>query len=118
MGARLKFWRWSRVPKKGTRDEAVEILFLAASPLVTAPPSNLTRLCYNGSAAKSHSTTTQYRQRRRLDGFSIGRYEKKRESFDPFAARFKSGAMRFPGKKIAPAMEPFQNKDSSLVLLI
>ena len=36
----------------------------AASPLVTAPPSNLTRLYYNGSAAKS--TTTQYRQLRRL----------------------------------------------------
>ena len=24
-GARLKFWRRSRVPKKGSRDEAVEI---------------------------------------------------------------------------------------------
>ena len=46
MGARLKFWRRSRVLKKGIRDEAV-------------PPSNLTRLYYNGSAAKSHSTTTQ-----------------------------------------------------------
>ena len=33
---------------------------------MTAPPSNLTRLYYNGSAAKSHSTTTQYRQLRRL----------------------------------------------------
>ena len=104
MGARLKFWRRSRVPKKGSRDEAVEIfpkkgsrdevveifpkkgsrdeaveifpkkgnrdevveIFLAASPLVTAPPSNLTRLYYNGSAGKSHSTTTQYRQLRRL----------------------------------------------------
>ena len=32
---------------------------LAASPPVTALPSNLTRLYYNGSAAKSHSTTTQ-----------------------------------------------------------
>ena len=64
MGARLKFWRRSRVPKKGSRDEAV--VFLAASQLVTAPPSNLTRLYYNGSAAKSHSTTTQYRQLRRL----------------------------------------------------
>ena len=63
VGARLKFWRRSRVPKKGSRDEAVEV-FLAASPLVTAPPSNLTRLYYNGSAAKSHSTTTQYRQLR------------------------------------------------------
>ena len=57
VGARLKFWLRSRVPKKGSRDEAVEV-FLAA------PPSNLTRLYYNGSAAKSHSTTTQYRQLR------------------------------------------------------
>ena len=62
MGARLKFWRRSRVPKKGSRDE----VFLAASPLVTAPPSNLTRIYYNGSATKSHSTTTQYRQLGRL----------------------------------------------------
>ena len=61
VGARLKFWRRSRVPKKGSRDEAV---FLAASPQVTAPPSNLIRLYYNGSAAKSYSTTTQYRQLR------------------------------------------------------
>ena len=36
-------------------------VFLAALPLVTALPLNLTRLHYNGSAAKSHSTTTQYR---------------------------------------------------------
>ena len=54
----------SCVPKKRSRDEAVE--FLAGSPLVTAPPSNLTRLYYNGSAAKSQLTTTQYRQLRRL----------------------------------------------------
>ena len=33
---------------------------------LAAPPSNLTGLYYNGSAAKSHSTTTQYRQLRRL----------------------------------------------------
>ena len=65
MSARLKIWRRSRVPKKGSRDEVVEI-FLAASPLVMAPPSNFTRLYYNGSTAKSHSTTTQYRQLRRL----------------------------------------------------
>ena len=50
VGARLKFWRRSRVPKKRS-----------------SPPSNLTRLYYNGSAAKSHSTTTQYRQLRRLN---------------------------------------------------
>ena len=34
----------------------------------------------------------------RLDGFSIGRYEKNRESFDLYAAKFESGAMRFWGK--------------------
>ena len=33
---------------------------------MTAPPSNLNRLYYNSFAAKSHSTTTQYRQVRRL----------------------------------------------------
>ena len=38
VGGRLTFWRRSRVPKKGSRDEAV---FLAA------PPSNLTRLLHN-----------------------------------------------------------------------
>ena len=31
----------------------------------------------------------------RLDGFSIGRYGKNRESFDLYAAKFESGAMRF-----------------------
>ena len=55
----------------------------------------------------------------RLDGFSIGRYEKNRKSFDLYAAKFESGAMRaILGGKIAPALEPFQNKDSSLVLLL
>jgi len=34
----------------------------------------------------------------RLDGFSIGRYEKKRESFDLYAAKFGGGVMRFWGK--------------------
>ena len=48
-----------------------QAVFLAASPLVTAPPSNLTRLYYNGSAAKSHSTTTQYRQLRRLTAVEL-----------------------------------------------
>ena len=53
MGARLKFWRRSRVPKKGSRGEAVEGISrgFAAS---------------DDSAAKSHSTTIQYRQLRRL----------------------------------------------------
>ena len=43
VGSRLKFWWRSRVPKKRNRDEAVD----AASPLVKAPPSNLTRLLHN-----------------------------------------------------------------------
>ena len=54
MGARFKFWRRSRVPKKGSRDEAVEMaVFLSASPLVT------------GSAVESHSTILQ-RLRRQI----------------------------------------------------
>ena len=52
VGARLKFWQRSCVPKKGSRDEVVEI------------PSRLRRR--DCSAVKSHSTTTQYRQLRRL----------------------------------------------------
>ena len=62
-------------------------IFLAASPLMTAPPSNLTRLYYNGSAAKSHLTTRQYRQLRRLsklrtEFFSIDLWPK-REALGP-----------------------------------
>ena len=57
MGARLKFWQRSRVPKKGSRDEAVEIPLLAASPLVTAPPSNLTRLLYNTASYAGYEKT-------------------------------------------------------------
>ena len=53
-----------------------------------------------------------------LDGFLIGRYEKKREVFDLFATKFEGGSMPFSGEKNAPALEPFQNKDSSLVLLL
>ena len=34
----------------------------------------------------------------RLDGFSIGGYEKNRKSFDLYAAEFGSGAMRFWGE--------------------
>ena len=65
----LRSWRYCEIKvlaaeprsQKRSGDEAFEI-FLAASPLVTATPSNLTRLYYNGSAAKCHSTTTQYRE--------------------------------------------------------
>ena len=49
--------------KKSIIDDQI---VLAASPLVTAPPSSLIRLYYNGSADKSHLTTTQYGQLRRL----------------------------------------------------
>ena len=43
-----------------------KIMVLWQAVFLAAPPSNLTRLYYNGSAAKSHSTSTQYRQLRRL----------------------------------------------------
>ena len=62
VAARLKFWRRSCVPKKGVGTRCLKSL--------AAPPSNLTRLYYNGSAAKSHSTSTQYRQLRRLQQMS------------------------------------------------
>ena len=68
VAARLKFWWRSCVPKKGVGTRRLKSL--TASPLMTAPPSNLTRLYYNGSAAKSHSTSTQYRQLRRLQQMS------------------------------------------------
>ena len=48
--------------------------------------------------------------------FSIGRYEKKREFFDLFAAKFESGAMRFSGG-IRSGAGPFQNMDFALVIL-
>ena len=44
MGARLKFWRRSHVPKKEKRASRDEAVFLAALPLMTALLSNLTRL--------------------------------------------------------------------------
>ena len=59
VGARLKFWRRSRVPKKGRRDEAVEMYFsrlrrswrlrrqISLDYITTAPPPNLTRLLHN-----------------------------------------------------------------------
>ena len=43
------------------------------------------------------------------------RYEKKREVFDLFAVKFGSRTMPFSGGKNAPALEAFQNKNSSLV---
>ena len=55
VGARLKFWRRSRVPKKGSRDEAVEISrgFPArdgSDYITTAPLPNLTRLLHNNAS--------------------------------------------------------------------
>ena len=52
--------------KKGVGTRRSRLVFLAASPRVTAPPSSLTRLYYNGYAAKSHLTATQYHQLCRL----------------------------------------------------
>ena len=44
-GCEIKSLAAEPCSKKGSRDEVFEIL--AASPLVTAPPSNLTRLLHN-----------------------------------------------------------------------
>ena len=43
-----------------------------------------------------------------LDGFSIGRYKEKRESFDLFATEFESGTMRFLGGKSLRHWSPFK----------
>ena len=48
-----------------------------------------------------------------LDGFSIGRYEEKRESFDLFAAKFERERCDFPGENRSRA-GALQTKDSSL----
>ena len=53
MGARLTFWRWSRVPKKGSRNEAIEIRISRSFA------------ARDGSAVKSHSTILQ-RLRRQI----------------------------------------------------
>ena len=54
VGAILKFWRQSRVPKKGSRDEAGGFAArdgsagqIALDYITTAPPPNLTRLLHN-----------------------------------------------------------------------
>ena len=58
VGARLEFWRWSRVPKKGSRDEAVGISRgfaardgparqISLDYITTAPPLSLSRLLHN-----------------------------------------------------------------------
>ena len=49
-----------------------------------------------------------------LDGFLIGRYEEKRESFDLFAVKFESGAMRFCGEKSLQGWSPFKTRIPSL----
>ena len=49
-------------------------------------------------ALEENQNPTVLEQLGRLDGFSIGRYEKNRESFDLYGAKFKSGAMQFGGK--------------------
>ena len=44
----------------------------------------------------------------RLDGFSIERSEKNRGSFELYAAKFESGAMRFLGEKSPRRWNPFK----------
>ena len=50
--------------------------------------------------------------RGRLDGFSTGRYEENCESFDLYAARIESGAMRFSGGKSFRRWNPFETRPS------
>ena len=52
-----------------------------------------------------------------LNGFSIGRNEKNRESFNLFAAKIESRAMRFLGENFS-GVGVVQNMDSALVLLL
>ena len=52
MGARLKFWQRSRVPKKWSRDEAV----ISLDFITTAPPPNLTRLVHNTASYAGYET--------------------------------------------------------------
>ena len=63
---RLKFWPRSRVPKKGSRDEAVEILRrswrlrhqISLDYITMAPPPNLTRLLHNTASYAGYSWST------------------------------------------------------------
>ena len=78
VGARLKFWRRSRVPKKGSRDEAGESISrgLAAR---------------DGSAVKSHSTILQRLRRQiSLDYHTIGSLSR-----DVFERRTSTGGELF-----------------------
>ena len=45
-----------------------------------------------------------------FDGFSIGRYENNRESFDLSAAKFESGAIQFWGEKSPRRWNPFKTR--------
>ena len=62
LGARLTFWRRS-CDKKGSGDEAFEFLFLPAYAV------------RDGFAAKSYSTTTEYRQLRRLPAGGTSKFD-------------------------------------------
>ena len=73
VGCSVHYWVPCAINKGGFFEIAFVVVvdthlprFEALTYVLIVPPSNLTRLYYNGSAAKSHSTTTQYRQLRRL----------------------------------------------------
>ena len=53
-----------------------------------------------------------------LDGFLIGRYEEKRESFDLFAVKFESEAMQFSGEKSLRGWSPFKTRIHSFLVLL
>ena len=53
LGARLKFWRRSRDPKKGVGTRRLNFYFSRLTPFVTASPPNLTRLLHNSDRQPS-----------------------------------------------------------------
>ena len=70
-----------------------------------------------GSALNVHSSVIEERLAPgRLDGFSIGRYEKNRKSFDLYAVKFEIGAMRFLGEKSLRRWNPFKTRIPPLSL--
>ena len=61
VGARLKFWPRSRVPKKGSRDEAPPPNLTRLYYYITmAPPPNLTRLLHNTASYAGYEKCGDY----------------------------------------------------------
>ena len=99
------------LPERYSSDHAAGICkLIVAKPLLRTKPERAHTICL-GSHLLFCSKCTRFTvcltysrisltllAPGRLDGFSIGRYEKNCESFDLYAAKFESGAMRFWGE--------------------